>query len=121
MRKGRAAMSENVVVGIIGYAVVLTVALFESRVLVAAARRERLKTRIVVCIGANPAGLPTATDLARKLGVDMDSGRLVRALAELRNEGAIKAYMADGPDTYVTARGNVVGPLHYQLRRAEHV
>lgn len=112
-------MSEDAFVGVIGYAVILAVALFESRVLVVAARRERLKTRIVVSIGADQPNLTTAADLARVLGVDVDSPQLNRALSELRAEGAIKAYMADGPDTYVTARGNVVGPLHYRLKRAE--
>lgn len=110
-------MSEDAVVGVIGYAVILAVALWESRVLVATARRERLKTRIVVAIGSNPAGMPTAADLAWDLRVDVDSPQLGKALAELRAEGAIKAYMEDGPDTYVTARGNVVGPLHYLLRK----
>jgi hypothetical protein len=109
-------MSEEAVVGIIGYVVILAVAVFGSRMLLAAARRERLKTRIVVRIGADPAGMPTAADLADGLRIDVDSAQLAKALAELRAEGFIKAYMADGPDAYVTARGNVVGPLHYRLK-----
>lgn len=112
-------MPEDAFIGVIGYAVILAVALFESRVLVAAARRERLKTRIVVRIAADQPNLTTAADLAHVLHVDVDSPHLDRALSALRAEGAIKAYMADGSDTYVTARGNAVGPLHYLLKSAE--